>query len=348
MPSAGAPRPAPDGNGTSHHGGTETLRTTENDDSLWNDFASWPFRQGGCSPCLRVSVVVVAVLAALVPFTGARAASVDGQALAEEKQERERKPQDDWDRFMKAVLGFEDLVGGVSARKLTFRKLPPATGLRGQVRIAGKNWHFENIRGDVCGGRASADAAVLKLPDDRGRRVKVFRLKMRVDAAKLEELTRFYDLPVMGGSVSGSVVLSASSEKRSLHGKAEFNLRNADLGRLPLAIKAVSFVFLGFPRLQREIISQADGHVTLTPRGLVFQDLSLRSETGSFSIEAERNGTINYKGEIDLYLRPVFAEGVTRVVPGLPEVIDAIRGRGGRVRVTGTVLERKFKWGAIR
>ncbi len=295
-----------------------------------------------------VMLLAAALLCAGLPARGEDALALSGEALASARDEDEGDPKQEWDRLRRAVLGFSDLVGRVSTRKLTFRKLPPVTDVRGQVRITGEGWRFENVTGDICGGRVSAEAAIDFLHDFPGKKTRRFRLRANIAGANLEDITRHYDVAVMPGSISGRLELSVASEKGSLHGRAEFHIRKADLGRMPLAIKAVSFIFLGFPRLQDEVISQADAHLTLTPRGLVFQDLSLRSGSGAFSIEAERNGTINYKGEINLYFRPVFEEGFAKVIPGLPEVIHAIRGRGGRVRVTGTVHEPKFKWGAFR
>ena len=311
--------------------------------------------------------VALALLVAIIPLSGAPAlarekidekidqktdekieekAEDDTEVKTEEKADekvQQVKPADEWDSFVKTILGFRDLAGRVSARRLTYKSFPPATDLSGRVRITKGCWHFEAITADMCGGDVSAEAAIDFL---EGRRR--FRLRANVENALLGDLTRFYDYSVMGGFISGRFEMSATSVKGSLHGSAEFHVRGGDLGRFPIALKVVSFIFLDFPRHQKEIISEADGHVTLTPRGLVFQDLSLRSETGAFSLEAERNGRIDYKGEIDLYFRPVFEEGLTKVIPGLPEIIDAIRGRGGRVRVTGTIKEPKFKWGAFR
>ncbi len=313
------------------------------------------------------SFVTLTLLVAVIPLAGAPALARekidekiekkgedDTEAKTEEKtgektgkktdeKVRQGKSADDWDNFVKTIRGFSDLAGRVSARRLTYRSFPPATDLHGRVRIAKKCWRFETITADMCGGDVSAVAAIDFLEGKRR-----FRLRANVENALLGDLTRFYDYSVMPGFISGWFEISATSVKGSLHGSAEFRVRGADLGRFPIALKVVSFIFLDFPRHQKEVISEADGHLTITPRGLVFQDLSLRSEGGAFALEAERNGRINYKGEIDLYFRPVFEEGLTKVIPGLPEIIDAIRGRGGRVRVTGTIKEPKFKWGAFR
>ena len=281
-------------------------------------------------------------------LAGAIVLVTQARAPAEEEmpggKARTARPGSQWDELRKAVLGFSDLVGRVSARKLTYWHLPPLTDVRGRIHLKGKSWRFENMTADICGGRVSSEARIDFLEDG----VRRFRLDANVAGAKLEEVTRFFNYPVMGGDLSGRLRLNATSEKKTLHGRAEFHLRNADLGKLPLALKAVSFIFLGFPQLQEEKISQADGHATLTPRGLVFQDLSLRSETGTFSIEAERNGTVSYKGEANIYFRPVFGTGVAGAIPILPELLKTIRERGGRVRVTGSIYEPKFKWAAFR
>lgn len=313
------------------------------------------------------SAVALTLLVAIIPLAGApalareksdekieRKGGDDTEARTEEKAEekteektgekvQQEKPADEWDNLVKTIIGFRDLMGRVSARRLTYRSFPPVTDLRGRVRITKKCWRFETITADMCGGDLSAVAAIDFLKDRRR-----FRLRANVVNALLSDLTRFYDYSIMRGFISGRFEMSATSVKGSLHGSAEFHIRGADLVALPIALKAVSFISLSFPRLQKEIISEADGHLTITPRGLVFQDLSLRSETGAFSLEAERNGRIDFKGNIDLYFRPVFEEGLVKVIPGLPEIIDAIRGRGGRVRVTGTIREPKFKWGAFR
>ena len=272
--------------------------------------------------------LLVALVPALVPLAGARAFA------------REEGPEDEWGRFTKVFRG---LVGRVSARKLTYRKFPPLTDVRGRVRVEKGHWWFENVAADFCGGRASGDADIRF-----GKGKRMFRMELNIAGARLEDVTRFFNTAVMEGSLSGKLGLSVASDKSTLHGGAEFSLRDADLGELPLALNAVSFVFLKFPELQAQKISQADGDLTIAPRGLVFQNLSLSTDDGSFSLVAERLGTINYKGKVDMYFEPVFAPGIGDAIPIVAQFQDFIRSRGGRVRVTGTVKEPSFKWAAFR
>jgi len=280
----------------------------------------------------RTAVLVMTVL---ITGAGARAEEHDAKA------DREAR-----DAFDKTVLGFNDLVGDISVERFSYWTFPPATDLRCRLKISDEGWRFENVRANYCGGRVNAEAAI-----EHGEGGRQFRMKCEILGAQLEEFTRHIKYSVTPGRVSGMLVLNVTSEGlKGLHGSAEIHVRDAKLGTLPVVLKA--FTFLSFPGIEKEELSEVDGIMTLTPRAIVFQSLSLRSRTGSFSLQADRLGSVSYDGKLDLRFKPVIPSRLLKNVPVFGEITDLVIAglQQGimRVRVTGTISKPSFQWTPFR
>jgi hypothetical protein len=250
------------------------------------------------------------------------------------------------DAFRRTVLGFTDLVGDINVERFSYWTFPPAIDLRCRLKITDTGWRFENVRAKYCGGHVNAEAAIDYR--DEGRQ---FRMKCEIVGARLEEFTRHIKYSVTPGRVNGRLILNVTSEGlKGLHGSAEIHVRQAELGTLPVILKA--FTFLSFPGIEKEELSQVDGIMTLTPRAIVFQSLSMRSRSGSFCLEADRLGSVSYDGKLDLRFKPVIPSRILKNVPVVGEAADLIISglQQGimRVRVTGTLSEPSFQWTPFR
>ncbi len=257
--------------------------------------------------------------------------------------------------FVKDILGFRDLVGEMQAETLTYWSFPPFTDVRCHLRITpGGDWRFENARADFSGGQVTAHAAIDFKRDKRGRKkIRELRLRARFAGVRFEELARFMKYPATRGTVSSRVELRVTSEGRAgLSGEAEFRLRGGDLRRLPMIVRIYSF--LSFPGMDKAgmKVENVDARMTLTPRAIVFQDLTMSTSDGAFALRAERLGSVTYGGRLDFLFRPVIESRILKNVPiigaTLGKIIGDIEQRGMRVRVTGTAAEPRFNWAAFR
>ena len=84
----------------------------------------------------------------------------------------------------------------------------------------------------------------------------------------------------------------------------------------------------------------------------------MRTRDGGFKILAERGGPssgfVSYDEKLNFYFRPRFTteflETFSRIPGGdiVVKVLSAFKERGGRVHVTGTPKDPKFKWAPFR
>jgi hypothetical protein len=251
--------------------------------------------------------------------------------------------------FTRTVLGFTDLVGSITVERFSYWTLPSATDLRCQLKITDTGWRFENVRAKYCGGDMMAEASIDYKKDGRE-----LRFAAEIVGGKLEEFTRQIKYSVTPGRFSGRIgVCVTSAGVEGLHGSAEVHVRDANLGTLPVVLKA--FTFLSFPGIEKEELNEVDGHMTLTPRAIVFQSLTLRSHRSgpdSLSLQADRLGSVTYAGDLDLRFKPVIPSRIIPIVPVVGHPIDVVVSgiQQGimRVRVTGTLTDPKFQWTPFR
>lgn len=279
----------------------------------------------------RVSPAILA----LVSVLGARGSYAQQEAQLSE-----------WETFSRTVLGFTDLVGHISVDKFSYWSFPSATNLRSRLKITDTGWRFENITADYCGGTANAEAAIEETKD--GREFRVVAEFLRVD---LEEFTRQFKYSVTPGRLTGRMRLRITTDGlQGLDGSAEIHARDTNLGQLPVMLKA--FTFLSHPSVQKEKLSEVDAHMTLTPRGIVFQSLSLRSKSGSFSLEADRLGSMSYEGALDFRFKPIIPSKILQNVPFFGplanDIVSELQQGIMRARVTGTIYEPEVKWTPFR
>lgn len=275
----------------------------------------------------------------------------------DEPPDRATPAQSDPAAFMKRILGFSDLTGEVRAEKVTYWSFPPFVNLRSRLQIAADgDWHFANSTAEVCGGAMMNAKSVIDF--DKGKKgIREFRVEADFAGLRLEEFTRHMKAPLTPGEVTGRAALRITSEGRQgLSGAARLRVRRGDLGRLPFMVKTLSFLTgSGF---RKHPIEEADARITIAPRALVFEELVMRTRDGGFKILSERGGPssgfISYDGKLDFYFRPRFTteflETLSRIPGGdiVVKVLAAFKERGGRVHVTGTPNDPKFKWAPFR
>jgi hypothetical protein len=261
----------------------------------------------------------------------ARAAGEDGAALR---------------TFIKDILGVKGTRGHITAKSVTWRSFPPVTDVSASLQITkGGDWHLDNIRGDQCGGRMMGDAEIRFGGPDRK-----FEFAAKWVGVRLEEVTRYSKRPVTPGILSGRAKVTVTSKGRNgLSGEATVSVRNANLGRFPMVLSTLRL--LSSPGIEKEGIANADARMTLTPRAIVFQDLSMGTADGALQLVAERLGFIGYDGKLDVYFRPEIQKGLLASVPMggdiLNELIDGVLKRGMRIHVTGDSAAPRFQWAAF-
>jgi hypothetical protein len=259
------------------------------------------------------------------------------------------KPEDGADlrAFVKDILGIKGARGHVRADSVKWRSFPPATNVNASLHITKDgDWRFENFTGDHCGGKVTGSAGIRFGGSDRS-----FSFSAKWIGVRLEEVTRYTKRPVTPGILSASAELKMTSQgRRGLSGDVRLQLRNGNLGRFPMVLKALSL--LSFPGIEKEEIENADARMTLTPRAIVFQDLSLGSTDGAFRLVGERLSSVSYEGELDIYFRPVIESRLLARVPAVGElvnkIIDDIQQRGMRIHVTGDTGSPRFQWAAFK
>ncbi|MHC5055977.1 MAG: hypothetical protein ACYTKD_14805 [Planctomycetota bacterium] len=259
------------------------------------------------------------------------------------------KPEDGAElrAFVKSILGVKGTRGHIRAKSVTWRNFPPATDVNAALQITEDgDWCFENLRGDQCGGRMMGRADIRFGGPDRK-----FDFAAKWVGVRLEEVTRYTKRPVTPGILSATAELKVTSKGREgLSGDIKLQLRNGNLGRFPMVLKTLSL--LSFPGIEKEGIENADARMTLTPRAIVFQDLSLGSTDGAFRLVGERLSSVSYEGKLDVYFRPVIESRLLARVPAVGElvnkVIDDIQQRGMRIHVTGDTAAPRFQWAAFK
>lgn len=297
-------------------------------------------------------VVLGLLLARAGPAGTPHSAPTRSPAAGEAERERSSPAE-----LRSLILGFSGLAGRLTARELRYRSLPPFTDLTCGLVIKSKSdsgpgatkptWCFENARADFCGGRFACQAQLSFQPEGR-----TLSLKARLAGVKLDEFTRKVGRVVTPGILGGEIELTLGSKGREeLHGTASAHIRGGNLGRFPVVLSIVSFLTLGFPRLEQEVIEEADFRVTIAPRAIIFQRAELRSRGGGFVLRAERGGTAGYDGTLNFYFRPVIAPSVIAGVPVVgavaEEIVKKVRERGMRLKVTGTISKPEFQWAAF-
>ena len=249
--------------------------------------------------------------------------------------------------FVKDILGVRGTRGHIKAKSVKWRAFPPATDLDASLQITEDGgWRLEKMQGDQCGGRMTGSAAIRFGSADRR-----FNFAARWIGVRLEEVTRYIKRPVIPGIVSASADITMTSKGREgLSGDVKLSLRNGNLGGFPMVLKALSL--LSFPGVNKEDIENADARMTLTPRAIVFQDLSLGSADGAFRLKAERLGSIGYDGKLDVYFRPEIGKGLLASVPVagdlVNKILDDITKRSMRIHVTGDTGSPRFQWAAFK
>jgi len=249
--------------------------------------------------------------------------------------------------FVKDILGVRGTRGHIKAKSVKWRAFPPATDVSAALQIAENgNWRLEKMQGDQCGGRMTGRAEIRFGSVDRR-----FDFAARWIGVRLEEVTRYIKRPVIPGIVSASADIAMTSKGREgLSGDVKVSLRNGNLGGFPMVLKALSL--LSFPGVNKEDIENADARMTLTPRAIVFQDLSLGSADGAFQLKAERLGSIGYDGKLDVYFRPEIGKGLLASVPVagdlVNKILDDITKRSMRIHVTGDTGAPRFQWAAFK
>jgi hypothetical protein len=267
-----------------------------------------------------------------------------------------------WEGLRRAVLGFGGLDGSIEVKELSYWSFPPVKDITGVVRISDKGWRFENIRGDFCGGLMRTEAAIDFIPPtaeevarkgEEARARREFALASTFTGARLEELCRSVEYPVTPGELDGGITLKVTSEGLAgLSGRASFSLRSSKLAELPLVVKVLSFLTLS--PIDNDPIEVAEARsIILTPQGMIFEDLTLRTRSGGFRVEAEPLGRISYDGSMQMNLRPFLKLklGGAEALPGIDvagEILDKIKQRAARLRVSGNIREPRFQWAPIR
>jgi len=249
------------------------------------------------------------------------------------------------------LVGFDDLMGQFSVRRLTYSILPPVTDIRGRVHVAEKEWRFENAVAAWCGG--SARGAVTVTFAEKGSAID---LDITIDGVELAEICRHFEYTAIPGQINGRIALRVDAEG-NVSGRAVARLRDSNLAQFPLVLNLLRLLnfdpraLLPGQDAERGTITRADAEATFTPRGVVFQTLSLGTRDGAFTIEAERLGRIGYDGTLDLYFRPKVAPSFLEEFPfldGPGGAFRAIKERGGRVRAEGAVKDPVIRWAPLR
>ncbi len=300
--------------------------------------ASMKSRAGACFHSAAAAVACVVVACGLMTGAPARAEALEKGGAGRTNL---------IGAFVKDILGVRGARGHIRAKSVTWKSFPPATDLSANLHITKDgDWRLENMRGDQCGGRMTGRADIRFGGPDRR-----FDFAASWVGVRLEEVTRYTKRPVTPGILSASAEIRLTSKGREgLSGDARVKLRNGNLGRFPMVLKALAV--LSFPGIEKEEIANADARMTLTPRAVVFQDLSLSTTDGAFRLVAERLGSVGYEGTLDLYLRPEIEPGFLARVPLAGElvnkIIDDILQRGMRIHVTGDAASPRLLWAAFK
>jgi len=297
--------------------------------------------------CARTKAPDLALAAAACIFATLGLAAPALSAAPPDPAPAKDKGGADLGAFVKDILGVKGTRGHIRAKSVTWRVFPPATDLSAALQITEEgDWRLEKMRGDQCGGRMDGRAEIRFGGSDRR-----FDFAAKWIGVRLEEVTRYLKRQVIPGIVTASADITMTSKGREgLSGDVRLSLRNGNLGGFPMVLKILSL--LSFPGVNKEDIENADARMTLTPRAIVFQDLSLGSADGAFQLKAERLGSIGYDGKLDVYFRPEIGKGLLASVPVagdlVNKILDDITKRSMRIHVTGDTGSPRYQWAAFK
>lgn len=256
-------------------------------------------------------------------------------------------------RVTGAITGVgEDLLkagnfeGPARARAVRFRFLT-ATDLTGWVSRKSGRWEVTDIKGRLGGGELTGSVCFYRDEED----VSVTEVDLVFQDVDALEVTREAEVKEYRGKLRGRLNLTIrGGTLKGLHGEGSVYLTEGRFAGVPLIAQVLAI--MGAPRLRRTNMTDAEGHFTLTPRGIVFQGLEFSSEDGSIRLKAERNSVVQYDGTIRMALLPAVD---ARILAGMKvagefasEILRAIERRVARIVVKGTLSEPEIIWNPRR
>lgn len=191
---------------------------------------------------------------------------------------------------------------------------------------------LSEIKGVLLGGRlgGKVDLTLDSTPK--------YNLSLQVHDAELQRFTKTVPgTQSLQGQVSGWLTLNGiGNDSRSIQGRGEAHVRNAQLGELPPVLRLVELLKLRGSR--KTAFDTADVALVVENGMTNFNPIRFSGD----AVTLEGGGTLDTSGLLDLRLQPRYGRDRLR----FPLISDALREAGGQflvVRVTGSPSVPKYR-----